>query len=419
MKLNFDVVIVSAFGRGHWLASEMARKGLQTALIDISDKLGRWAPEDWEGPFGFFKTERMKSTQVERLLEDDFPEAVTQGFTVWTQRGPIETKGPLTLLQLQNWGLRYELVQNPQLLWNGRDNPPFSESWLARLTALWNSSVFQGHEEKPAFFPNASLMSSFFVRQATRPGFERSLGWCKYNGVHIFEKSDLRDVSFIDAKNIEGLEILSQVSGLVKASHVVWSLTGHETHYLSDSVFKKLYHNENVIEPDWSWMRYRLRLSPSAERDVLPVHFLMVGDPHLPWSHENFCVVQRTFSPDDFDVWLRLPCLNRFSRPYLEEKGLALVKEFEKRMPSARAMLQEYPQEYHYTYHEMGPPRFPLLSQQQRASIARKPFANLHFDSSETWEQLDWCGQLTTQASIESELIQWWRQKQDREELQT
>ena len=46
MELTKSVFVVSVFGRGHWLAVELKRKGLDVTLIDVSAAMGSWGPED-------------------------------------------------------------------------------------------------------------------------------------------------------------------------------------------------------------------------------------------------------------------------------------------------------------------------------------------------------------------------------------
>ena len=69
MILQSDVTIVSAYGRGNWLAAELSNLNHRVSLVDVSKGLGRWAPEDWEGPFGFFQSEHLLPSQVESLIE--------------------------------------------------------------------------------------------------------------------------------------------------------------------------------------------------------------------------------------------------------------------------------------------------------------------------------------------------------------
>src|SRR4051794_13320435 len=104
MEANRDVAIVSAFGRGNWLAAELADLGLKVSLVDVSEALGRWTPEDWEGPFGLLKAEFLKTSQLERLNEEDYFDSVDEGFVVWLKDGPLDLKGPLTAYQMERRG---------------------------------------------------------------------------------------------------------------------------------------------------------------------------------------------------------------------------------------------------------------------------------------------------------------------------
>ena len=52
-----DVVIASAYGRGHWLASHLSEQGWRVSLLDFTKALGPYTPEDYEGPFGLLETD--------------------------------------------------------------------------------------------------------------------------------------------------------------------------------------------------------------------------------------------------------------------------------------------------------------------------------------------------------------------------
>ena len=83
MNNKYDVTIVSAFGRGHWLAAELADNHFSVLLLDISESLGRWAPEDWEGPFGLLQNKSLTSSQNERLVEEDYHDNIPEGVVLW------------------------------------------------------------------------------------------------------------------------------------------------------------------------------------------------------------------------------------------------------------------------------------------------------------------------------------------------
>ncbi|RYZ83513.1 MAG: hypothetical protein EOP06_19855 [Proteobacteria bacterium] len=90
MDLKTSVLIVSAHGRGHWLAAELHREHIPVTVIDVSSKLGVWPPEDLEGPFGFLKSEELTPSQSERVFAEDAYISVDEGFTTWLPDGPLE-----------------------------------------------------------------------------------------------------------------------------------------------------------------------------------------------------------------------------------------------------------------------------------------------------------------------------------------
>ena len=84
-----DVLLVSAFGRGHWLAARLAYEGFKVKLLDLSSFLGPWISEDREGPYGFFRDESLTELQTLRIEEEGYQDLVKPGFTLWLKRGPI------------------------------------------------------------------------------------------------------------------------------------------------------------------------------------------------------------------------------------------------------------------------------------------------------------------------------------------
>src|SRR5262245_55773334 len=89
------VLIVSAFGRGHALAIDLASQDIPVSLLDVSAHLGHVSAEDDEGPFGFF-AHGLEHIESQRLLEDHPPLLQVQGFSWMLPQGPFESKGPLT-----------------------------------------------------------------------------------------------------------------------------------------------------------------------------------------------------------------------------------------------------------------------------------------------------------------------------------
>ncbi len=425
MEFNADIVIVSAFGRGQWLAAELSRKGMKVALLDVSSQLGHWAPEDWEGPFGFFRSEKLRATQIERLLEDDFPEAVTNGVSIFLGQGPLELKGPITKHRLEqlklhssaiNYVYEYEQAlpsRREQLRANIREQS-FLQTWLAQLSHYLSSPTHIPSTKAIEYGVPRPFFSSFFIRQATRPGYERSLDWCRYAGVQVHSQVKLVDIAIKDGKVIEGIEIKADKAGLFRGEQFVWMLSSHETAFLSEKIAPQLFSLGS--EPEWSWLRYRLHLNGEIG-ETLPKHMIWLQDLTQPWSHENFCIVQKTFSEHDFDFWLKLPSLQRFNRQYLESQIEKLVHNLKLRLPGIDVARIEYPQEYHYTYAEMGPARFPVMSLEQQQKLKTHRLSNIIHNHSETWGSLDWEAQLMSQTGVEATLKNWWQKQQERKEI--
>ena len=386
MELQSNVVIVSVYGRGQWLSAELARRGLKVTLLDISEQLGRWTPDDWEGPFGFFRTEKLRPMQLERLLEDDAPEMCVNGFTIWLRSGPLEMQGPMYRHRLEK--LNYEV------------------SHLKTLSEKINSSV---HEEQPLKTQRPqNLTESFSIRQASRPGYERSLDWCEASGVQVIAKARVKDISLGDRNSMTGVEIQATQSGLLKADQFVWMLSSEETHYISKKISQVLF-PKGYLEPEWCWVRYRVRMSACLERDALPIHVVIVENEDFSWTHENLLILQKTFSSDQFDLWMKVPSSQRFQKQYLVDLSKKFLQILQGRMPSVMIEVLDYPQEYNYTFEELGASRFPVFSEKQKQKFYKRDFRNTHFDGPEFWQNLGWNGQMLHQDLIEDNLMKWWK----------
>ncbi|MGE3759356.1 MAG: hypothetical protein AB7H97_16455, partial [Pseudobdellovibrionaceae bacterium] len=324
---NADAIVVSAYGRGHALAADLALQGMAITLLDVSHRLGRWSSDDWEGPFGYFRSEKFSGLQIERLIEEDMPLEVPQGFTVWLKSGPLDLKSSLTQHRLKSLGVEKENLaymsehdsqqgQKKESLRTLLENQKFASNWISRLAHFYSSTRMSNHASSLYVGDPVNLTSPFYIRYGTRPGFEKSLNWVSLKGVKVIPKADIVDVAFKDMRVVEGLEIRSEHAGLLRADQVVWCLSSEETKFVSDRLQKTLFPHGH-IEADWSWVRYRLRFSALPERDILPPHFVLIEDLESPWTHENFSIVRRTTLADCFDIWMCVPSLHRFQKQYL------------------------------------------------------------------------------------------------------
>lgn len=422
MEFNSEIAIVSAFGRGHWLAVELARMGIPVSLLDVTSQLGSWGLEDGEGPFGFFKSAEIRDSQWERMLADDPPRLVSSGFTFWLPDGPLELQGPTAAHRLPYLEIS-EKVQKYVSDFSISDCPVeirkmnFSQNWLAQFAHSFAAIVFTNQAESVQEGLKQELFSSMYIRQVTRQGFEKSIQWCRAQGVNVLRDVEIKDLSFHEKNILAGLEVRNDKRGIFNAEKFVWGLTSEETGMLGSSTLKGLYPG-GAIEPDWVWIRYRFRMEAAHPRaafclEQLPLHCVLVAELNLPWVEENMLVLQRTTSSELFDAWIRIPNLHRFQRPYLEEKGRSVGQFLSSRLPEHEIKLVQKPMETELTFNQLGPSRHPLFSRAARARLKLRDLKNVFFDSPEQWLCLGWKGNFKNQEKILNQLEQWWKKKED------
>lgn len=415
MEMGSPVVVLSAFGRGHWLAAALAQEGIKTTLIDVTSKLGVWPSEDIEGPFGFFRTERISESKMERIYADDSFAEATNGFTVWLKEGPIEFKGPLTRFKLEKSALTNDVIEfildgSVTKIPKSVQQLSFSESWLVDLAHQWASSTYMPSAKGYLRGKSLPLGSSFFVRGATRSGLEKSLKWVETKGVEVIRPEEVFDISFGQGKTINGIELRGDRQGLLHTEQMIWMLSSEETYFLNEKIGKYLF-PEGSLESEWCWVRYRVGLQECFERNSLPLHTVVIDDVFSPWTHENFVVLQRTAVEDQFDVWMRIPTVQRFNKEYLTMRSTRMNAHLTERMPLSEPQVLSYPQEYYYTYAQLGAPRFVLFSEKQQGQRAPKKFKNLHLDGPEVWPQYSWESYFECHQEVRGQILTWWKEK--------
>lgn len=419
MELRSPIVIVSAFGRGHWLAAALAQEGIKTTLLDMSSKLGVWPAEDLEGPFGFFRNERISESQVERLYSDDSFEELQNGFTMWLNEGPIEFKGPLTKFKIEKSELSSHVTdliaattpdKVQRAVYKNLSSLTFDQSWLLHFAHQWAGTTYLPNATGATTGEALPLFSPFLVRQATRWGLEKSLQWLKSKGVEVLQPQQIVDASFGAGKNITGLEIAGENQGLLKLEQLVWMLTSEESYFLNERLGKYFF-PEGPLESEWCWVRYRVALQDCLERNSLPLHTVLIDDLGSPWTHENSMVLQRTSLADQFDMWMRIPTVQRFNKEYLTNKSVRMSEILSRRISLAAPQVLSFPQEYYYTYAQLGAPRFPVFGVKHNARRGRVVFGNLQLDGPEEWPHYAWGAMFASNERIRTNVLAWWKEK--------
>lgn len=404
------------------MAAELADRGFKVNLVDVSASLGRWAPEDWEGPFGFFYSEHLTPTQVARLSEEDYFDSVDQGFSVCLEDGPLDTKGPLSshwlshnpAMVLLRRHLNHWTDHNPKAMLKLREQAsllPFEQNWFAHLAHQMASHVFLENAESLTYGRPLPLFAPLFIRRVSRRGYAKSLEWCESKGVDVHSGATLVDIS-IEGKLCTGVEIRSGWSGVLQSPQVVWMLSSLETERLSSNISQRLF-PKGVAQPEWAWMRYRLQMDLGVYEATLPLHFALIQDKALPWSHDNLLIIQKSVSLKDYDIWARIPIHHRFQRSYLEEFGQKILSHMQEKLPILSVKIADMPQDYMYDYAELGPSLFPVYSRQGLEQLQTLSLKNIYYDGPERTTTLDWTGRFLQNQMVLNKIMAW-KESQER-----
>lgn len=418
MEMNqFDVVVVSAFGRGHWLAAEFAREKLHVLLVDVTSRLGQWPVEDGEGPFGVVRVDRFEESFLERLNNDDPIENCENGWTLWLKNGPLEFKGPFTRFHAEKmkWPSSWlESFSKGDAINVGTD-PSFLENWPVALAHQLAATSYRPAAGALAGGRALPFAASFGVKLASRQGLARNLEWLREKGVTVTDKAEILDLSLKKNREMSGLELKGNPNGLVRADLFVWTLTGGETKYLSKKLADLLYPG-SIAAPTWCWVRYRLSVQEAPEMRRLPLHSVVIGDIEYPWTHENVIILVKTLGEGRVDAWIRIPTGQRFNKEYLEEQGRRIVEQLKKRMPTAGPEVQSLPQEASYNAQDLGEPRVPLWEAGSAPWKGRAPMSNLFFESPENRENHTLDSEFDHQRALRDRAMRWWQQRRQKQQ---
>lgn len=348
-----DLVIVSAYGRGHWLAGELARQKWSVHLLDATAALGGWGPEDWEGPWGLFDLPELSPSQRSRLLDEDVAISVPSGFTLWPPQGPLELGGELATFHSRAFGVHEDVrtylratgdaetslervfepvptqsseedleaeardsvsrrLRSSASLWldsltagvrrapplKGRERShrkvsqlPFEEAWLAHFAHALAGNRYV--ENRDAIFAGAPLplRAPYGVRHVTMQSFEAGLARLEAAGVRVTRNASVNDVRIHNGM-VDAFEMVAQRRGVESGRAFLWMLSSHETEFLSESVARAIY-PDGALRPAWAWTRFRIRVNDNSAARALPLGFAMVENIFLPWTHSNLSMIKR------------------------------------------------------------------------------------------------------------------------------
>jgi hypothetical protein len=335
------IIIVSAFGRGLWLAKALKLKGIEVHYIDQTPFLGAWTLEDQQGPFAFFKSNEITDEMFQFWQSQHQSAEQVEGFSVLTQQGPIEFRSshlPHRLDRLQIDPAIFQVILSQlQTQYRHFQNFNLQQVWPLCL-AHYFSSQLEGTPLESLVHPHLLPIMASCYHGDLLPYRQRLSEMEK-----IFNlRSDLKllDISFGDKGKITGILFNQERSELIKCSRVIWGLSSAETKYLSPKVSDKIFAGQVKLHYR-TWVRWSFQI----QADYLPDYFMMLTDVELPWSHENFLLFKRDYLSQSYSVWCLVPASQRLHRAYLEEMGKQIQQHIENRLKNCTTKILRPPTE--------------------------------------------------------------------------
>lgn len=397
MENQFDVIVVGSYFNISWIASEIARQGWRVGYLDLNEALGRWPLEDIEGPFGYFSSDNMSPGFLDKLNNEESYISQDVGWTIISSFGPLEFKSPVIGHQLNKLGIDADFVQ---LMENstseyfkkigqqaGPNYENFRKYWLREL-AIYLSSAREPMVHNKAIYP-LPLMNSFYYRWPNRRMIERNKQWLESQNIFVTTKTEILDVATSATKNILGLEVKGDLNGLVRTKCVVWGLSSEETYFYRKSLGEKMFPT-GLIEPEWVWTRYTIEVTQDRETSQLPIYSVWVKNIKAPWTHENLMIFIRSPIENIYDVWMLIPNHQRFNNDYLKYYGERILTSWSSRFELSSAKIKKYPQEFDYTYKDLGPRRWGKFKVSDKAQANQeKTNKNVFLCSYQQWPLLN------------------------------
>lgn len=372
-----NIAIVSAWGRGAWLAHQLQQKGFCVTVLDVSSLLPSVSSSQREGPFGVFLPSTLSDLQKQYLLSDNF-HSVKQGFSVYTSQGPVEFQGPLysflrkkrkdfCLLEAfltemsgpsgfsetERKEMTYlsdvsGLSENVKSLWDKKQKKQMieeieSSESLVRLALELGSSYFETSRIKKISkkllqllstktgksFPSLNhlfsesdrtcsfspLFSDYFLREASQRYFAEVKNSLQAEGVQWLDISQQNADD--DLKELEFTKkcVRFRLRGEKREiPFLVWTLSGPETaRCFSDKM--------PVLFPKWKeplkiWRPFSLSWDRGGFENVMPSLLVVLPSTHQE-NNNGIISLKKHKSVSHIDMWILCPYSQRFDEQVL------------------------------------------------------------------------------------------------------
>ena len=262
-----SVKIVSAYGRGAYLAHQLQNKGIKSTVFDVSSLLPALSSPEREGPFGVFLPSDLNDLQKQYLCGDNFY-PVQQGFSVFTSLGPFEFQGPLRSFFLKvkkDFQLCYSVL-SPE---RGMNTDHLEKKKVQKM-------IKQCKESTGLLHLAAELTDSY--RGLTAPVEDRDFS--PLFSDYIFRESSQRYFSDLKSslqeKGVEWISVGSKeevvsLTGDIKKQKdcsLVWTLSGPETDSCFSDCMPLLF--PKWVAPAKIWRRFSLSWNQEDFKNIIP-----------------------------------------------------------------------------------------------------------------------------------------------------
>lgn len=386
------IQILSIYGRGFWLASELKKRNIKVEILDMTEAFSHWKPEDLKSPVGVFFDSNISTSQWNRMrLEDDFvPQKM--GFCVWTPDGPLHFKSNLLehyLSDSKNFTNIEELL-TPQVEEEGKKNQwikklaPFEfdeeykQIWMLKLSRQLAASSLEQFDTDLSK-PYLKLQADYSPGDFDWQSYKNSLDWIADKGILLKNKKSL---------NFNELDLENDVITFLTAEELKFS-------GIKNDGISSLYSLKST-EPDWVWTRARYKITSKLSSDILPQSFSIIDSLEVPLTHSNLLMVYKAKEENIWDFYYRVP--------HWYEEDLSLVQMLEsdikniieKKIPTSQSQLIESSTVGMKSV-KRGPMPYCLYSDSKIKKFKKPKIKNFTNLSHEVWPTLDWSGRMEVQ----------------------
>ena len=270
----FDVLILSAWGRGFEFALDLLQLKKKIAFVDLSDGIfpsSKVSEEDLSGPFGCFFTEKLKRRKTQWMLEPS-------GFSVRSQKNYFHFRELLLFPVYQKRKEFQELLRSSK-------STNFQNDWLKHLICKLRSGV-----SDPSRFDFGKKSSMSFVFKEF--GVLKGEKW----GTHVLEKLKKQRIFVFKANEFKFFKKENRVSFKngenFKAQSVVCFLNPDELNKVFD---------EKIVCSNWAWRRFPFEQKGSEN---FPLYTVLADPSNLPWTHDRLLCLKKSFTESQrINVW--------------------------------------------------------------------------------------------------------------------